>query len=78
MRLFRRRASTAVLWLSLGRPAIQTRGRWITVESFDFVKIVLAVVAGIGGVVALVVGYRRQRLGEAAAHREDARLYLES
>jgi hypothetical protein len=68
----------ALLWWSLGRPAIQTPGPWTPAESFNFVKIVLAVVAGIGGVVALVVAYRRQRLGEAAEQREDARLYLES
>jgi hypothetical protein len=67
-----------VLWWSLGRPAIQAHGPWTAVESFDFVKIVLAVVGGIGGVVALVVAYRRQRLGEAAAQREDAKVYLES
>jgi hypothetical protein len=40
---------------------------------FDLVKLAFAVVAGIGGVVALVIAYRRQRLAEQA-HRlaEDA------
>ncbi len=68
----------AVLWWILDRPTIQAPGPWNSVESFNFTKIVLAVVGGIGGVVALVVAYRRQRLGEAAEQREDAKLYLES
>lgn len=68
----------AGLWWSLGQPSIQPPGPWTPDDSFNLAKIVLAVVGGIGGVVALVVAYRRQRLGEAAELREDARLYLES
>jgi hypothetical protein len=67
-----------VLWWVLGRPEIQAPGPWTSDDSFNFAKIVLAVVGGIGGVVALVVAYRRQRLGEAAGQRENAKLYLES
>ncbi|MER2092292.1 MAG: pentapeptide repeat-containing protein, partial [Saccharopolyspora rectivirgula] len=52
--------------------------QWTVKDSFDFVKIVLAVVGGIGGVVALVVSYRKQRLGEAAEEREDAQLFNET
>jgi uncharacterized protein YjbI with pentapeptide repeats len=40
-------------------------------EHLDVVKIALAVIAGIGGVVALVVAYRRQRLAEAAQRLDE-------
>jgi hypothetical protein len=44
----------------------------VTLGNFlDVVKIALAIVAGIGGVVALVVAYRRQRIAERADARED-------
>jgi hypothetical protein len=33
----------------------------------NVIKIALSVVAGVGGVVALVVAYRKQRIGEAQA-----------
>jgi uncharacterized protein YjbI with pentapeptide repeats len=46
-------------------------------EHLEVVKLALAVVAGIGGVVALVVTYRRQRLAEAGEDRELSRLYAE-
>ncbi|WP_168801538.1 pentapeptide repeat-containing protein [Glycomyces buryatensis] len=36
----------------------------------DVVRLVMYVIAGLGGVVALVIAYRRQRLGEAAATLE--------
>lgn len=67
-----------LLWLGLGRPSLPTSEQWTVKDSFDFVKIVLAVVGGIGGVVALVVSYRKQRLGEAAEEREDAQLFNET
>lgn len=38
----------------------------------DVVRLVMYVIAGLGGVVALVIAYRRQRLGEAAAALEQA------
>lgn len=37
---------------------------------FDLVKVAFAIVAGVGGLVALVVSYRRQRIDEAGALRE--------
>ncbi|MEU5863467.1 pentapeptide repeat-containing protein [Nonomuraea sp. NPDC047529] len=46
-------------------------------EILEIVKISLAVVAGIGGVVALVVAYRRQRITEAGESREQAKLFNE-
>jgi uncharacterized protein YjbI with pentapeptide repeats len=69
-----------IMWVSLGRPqltsAAGTAG-WTVQNSFDAVKIVLAVVAGIGGVVALTVAYRKQDHGEAAEHRENTKLFTE-
>ncbi|MGI8334381.1 pentapeptide repeat-containing protein [Actinomadura scrupuli] len=44
---------------------------------FDLVKLAFAVVAGIGGLVALVVAYRRQRLEEGAALREATKLHTD-
>ncbi|MFF0248999.1 hypothetical protein ACWEU6_18185 [Streptosporangium sandarakinum] len=38
----------------------------------DLLKLSFAVVAGIGGVVALVVAYRRQKVAEAAEYRQQA------
>jgi uncharacterized protein YjbI with pentapeptide repeats len=53
-------------------------------DRFDVVKIALTVVAGIGGVVALVVAFRKQHLSEAehvrqedAAKREQTKLFNE-
>jgi hypothetical protein len=46
-------------------------------QVLEIVKISLAVVAGIGGVVALVVAYRRQRVTEAGETREQAKLFHE-
>ncbi|TMR11311.1 pentapeptide repeat-containing protein [Nonomuraea turkmeniaca] len=46
-------------------------------EVLENVKISLAVLAGIGGLVALVVAYRRQRITEAGENREQAKLYAE-
>ena len=63
-----------LLWLAVGRPDLRVlQADWKVSDSFDALKIVLAVVAGIGGVVALTVAYRRQRLGEAADRREEAK-----
>jgi len=44
---------------------------------FVLVKISFGVVAGAGALVALVVAYRRQRVDEVAAQREDTRLHTE-
>ncbi|GGP39288.1 pentapeptide repeat-containing protein [Saccharothrix coeruleofusca] len=52
-------------WL-LGRPALPVITAFTTAELLDLLKIGLAVVGGLGGVVALAVGYRKQQLSEAA------------
>jgi len=69
--------AAALLWAGLGSPALTGAQALSTGARFDLVKIALSVVAGVGGVVALVVAYRRQRLSEAAEHRETVRLFNE-
>ncbi|WP_203883996.1 pentapeptide repeat-containing protein [Planotetraspora kaengkrachanensis] len=63
----------AVAWLGLPKspPVLDTT------SLLEIIKISLAVVAGIGGAVALVVAYRKQRLAEEDSHRENTRLYAE-
>ncbi|MEU6724732.1 pentapeptide repeat-containing protein [Nonomuraea wenchangensis] len=64
----------ALVWLAIpnsaGQPATVT-------NLLEVIKISLSVVAGIGGVVALVVAYRKQRLTENGEKREQAKLYIE-
>lgn len=75
-----------LLWLSFGKPHLQSQSAdGVGADAlFKAAKLALAVVAGIGGVVALVVASRRQRLGEAdherqerAAARDETRLFTE-
>ncbi|MDQ7904784.1 hypothetical protein RB614_09655 [Phytohabitans sp. ZYX-F-186] len=82
-------AAGASLWWLLGRPDLAATGSassraasagaqaWSTQNTFDAMKIVLSVVAGIGGVVALTVAYRRQGHSEAAERREETKLFNE-
>jgi hypothetical protein len=44
---------------------------------YNLLKVAFAVAAGIGGVVALVTAYRRQRISEFAEQREGDRLFNE-
>ncbi|MGI5503974.1 pentapeptide repeat-containing protein [Lentzea sp. CA-135723] len=66
-----------LIWLALGRPPVWQVSGWTTANSFEFAKIVLALIGGVGAVVALVVAYRKQHLGEAAERREDIKLFAE-
>jgi hypothetical protein len=82
-----------LLWLALGHPTLAISGAsapnvaggtsaversgWTVQDTFDAMKIVLSVVAGIGGAVALTVAYRRQEHGEAAEVRENTKLFYE-
>jgi uncharacterized protein YjbI with pentapeptide repeats len=75
-----------VLWLALGEPRLapSKQGALTPSDVYDGIKIALTVVGGIGGVVALVVAYRKQRYAErehlrqeAAAAREDTKLYAD-
>ncbi|MGW5050406.1 pentapeptide repeat-containing protein [Actinokineospora sp. NPDC004072] len=65
-----------LLWGVLGRPAGDAAG-WSVQNRLDAMKVVLAVVGGAGAVVALAVAYRRQRLNEVDAYREDAKVVLD-
>ncbi|WP_238018613.1 hypothetical protein KZZ52_49920 [Dactylosporangium sp. AC04546] len=78
-----------LLWWALGGPPVgglpsaSSTGSgmgapaWTVSNTFDAMKIVLSVVAGIGAVVALTVAYRKQDQGEAAEHREETKLFNE-
>jgi uncharacterized protein YjbI with pentapeptide repeats len=59
-----------------GFPGVRRDGEITAATLFELVKIALALVAGIGGAVALVVAYRRQQINEVAderAHGADLR-----
>ncbi|GAB3939694.1 hypothetical protein GCM10027614_22290 [Micromonospora vulcania] len=77
-------AAATALWLVLGAPRLPQGAAFTVTDQLELVKIALAVVAGVGGVVALVVAYRRQAVVEeenerarAAARRDDTRLFNE-
>ncbi|WP_394614888.1 hypothetical protein JNUCC0626_34320 [Lentzea sp. JNUCC 0626] len=63
-------SSAALLWAALGFPAAPA-------QRLDVIKVALTVVAGVGGVVALVVAYRKQRISESAETREQTKLLTE-
>jgi hypothetical protein len=73
------------LWWALGSPDLATTPAALSPEELlSVLRIALTVVAGIGGIVALVVALRRQRFVEidhtravAADKREDTRLFTE-
>lgn len=59
-------ATAAGLYRLLGQPRLPTATALGTAELLELLKIALTVVAGFGGVVALTVAYRKQRIAEAA------------
>lgn len=73
-----------LLWVSLGSPHLSHDGRLKTSDQLNVIKIAFAVAAGSGGVIALMIAYRRQRVTEEEnvrsghAHlREERRLLNE-
>jgi hypothetical protein len=66
-----------MVWLMLGRPAVTRSAPFGATELLDLTRIALVVTGGIGGVVALVVAYRRQRLHEQADRRETGKLFTD-
>ncbi|WP_157239216.1 pentapeptide repeat-containing protein [Catenuloplanes japonicus] len=74
------------LWLAVGQPdltasapsgaTVQGAG-WSAQTTFDGLRAVLSLVAGLGAVVALTVAYRRQRHHETAEQRENTKLFAE-
>ncbi|GAA4975238.1 pentapeptide repeat-containing protein [Streptomyces hyderabadensis] len=69
--------TACLVWAALGCPALTGPHALAADKRFDLIKISLSVVAGVGGALALVVAYRRQRIAEAAERREDVRLFNE-
>ncbi|MEW2585391.1 pentapeptide repeat-containing protein [Streptomyces virginiae] len=67
----------AALWLLLGAPRLHVAGPLKPSDVYDGIKIALAIVAGAGGVVALVVGYRRQHLNELSEQREHGKAFTD-
>ncbi|MFJ7217974.1 pentapeptide repeat-containing protein [Amycolatopsis sp. NPDC098790] len=64
--------AAALLWLAMGLPAAPNPD-----TRLNIIKVALSVVAGVGGVVALVVAYRKQRIGEVAEARERVKVLNE-
>ncbi|MFM9625128.1 pentapeptide repeat-containing protein, partial [Streptomyces turgidiscabies] len=64
-------------WDLLGARELKAEPRIDSKTLFDLVKLSFGVVAGAGGLVALVVAYRRQRVDEDGALRDATRLHSE-
>ncbi len=64
-------------WDLLGVRELKAEPRIDSKTLFDLVKLSFGVVAGAGGLVALVVAYRRQRVDEDGALRDATRLHSE-
>jgi hypothetical protein len=71
-------------WFAVGRPRLEHVDGVSLGAALDALKFSGGIVLGVGGAVALVVAYRRQRLGEAehrrqgeASERDRTRLYNE-
>jgi hypothetical protein len=59
--------------LLLGSPSLHSQGSLPLADLLDLIKLALAAIAGVGGTVALVVAYRRQRVAEAGSRLEHAK-----
>ena len=64
----------ALLWWGLGAPPLSGPGTPSTQDKLNLVKIALTTTGGVGGVIFLVIAYRKQRLGENADLRDTTRL----
>lgn len=64
----------ALLWWLVGAPPLFGPGTPSTQDKLNLVKIALTTTGGVGGVIFLVIAYRKQRLGENADVREATRL----
>jgi hypothetical protein len=62
--------SGLLLWLSLGRPALSSPQPLTAADKLDLVRLALLLTGGLGGLIALVVAYRRQRVAEDSNWRE--------
>jgi len=62
----------ALVWWFLSVAGSAGAGGVLQRQGLDLVKIAVTLTGGVGGVVVLVVAYRKQRLGEVAERREAA------
>ena len=69
-------AVTYGLWWGLGKPELRG-GTLAPKDRLELLKIGLATVAGVGGLVALVVNRRKQHVAEETNAREDTQLFDE-
>ncbi|THV21696.1 pentapeptide repeat-containing protein [Glycomyces paridis] len=67
----------AVLWLLTSDATSPLSDAPTDQTVLEVVRLAFYAVAGIGGVIALTVAYRRQRMSEAEIDREDAKLFNE-
>lgn len=67
-------ALLALLWWGIGAPPLSGPGSPGAGDRLNVVKIALTTTGGIGGVIFLVIAYRKQRLGEAADRRDELKL----
>jgi uncharacterized protein YjbI with pentapeptide repeats len=67
------------VWQGLGHPDLKMRDPTglSPSDKIETAKLILALVASLGGAVALTVAYRRQRIGESTEHRDDLRLFFD-
>jgi hypothetical protein len=63
------------VWVLAGKPPWSDLAK--EMQLLDLLRVGLLVAGGIGGAVALVVAYRKQKLGERNEEREDIRLFTE-
>ena len=65
-----------LLWLAFGRPPL-VHAPWNLGAQLGVIVVSLIVTGGLGATVALVLGYRRQRIAESGERRENTRLFNE-
>ncbi|PSL57128.1 hypothetical protein B0I31_102105 [Saccharothrix carnea] len=70
-------AALISLWWALDRPQLASTGQLGIKDQLDLVRLALIVTGGIGGLVALVVAYRKQKINETAEFREETKLINE-
>ncbi|MEU6205367.1 pentapeptide repeat-containing protein [Micromonospora musae] len=66
-------ALVLIILLALGLPSLQSSVTLPMAGLLDVIKLAFAAIAGIGGTIALVVAYRRQRVAEASSRLEHAK-----
>ncbi|GAB3818862.1 pentapeptide repeat-containing protein [Micromonospora zhanjiangensis] len=70
-------AAGLLLWWEIGAPAFRGGEAVPLQDRLELTKISLAVTGGVGGIVALVVAYRKQHFSEMEEQREKVKLSME-